>query len=684
MYRIRSASGTEAVYNSLEEFTAAVRRGDVVPEDEIFHSRANRWLDVKSHPHYRSAINWSGPLSADAIFAAPAPPAPKPAAPIPAPAHPAAPRHSGGSAPPRQVAEIPATAKPAGTTAFRPQLSATPPAKPTAPASKNTELTFIEVEPTQPPKAPAPTPAQAPAVARHNATIIEAKKPPVPPAPQQASGKTSDFLVMDTGLESPVRTSSGFRAISGDADMLFDVPLSEKLPPSQAATSVAPTAVTPAPTAPTLPVAPKPVEAPAPAPVAVKPAPSPAPSTPAAAPVPALPAAPAAAVAPTPPHKAAEPAQAAPEPPKTVAAVAPARTSAPVARPVETDLDIPGAPLLESPVLNLSPASAPVPAAVSRGSLGWFTGAGALVLVVAGGLMLWHPWSRGSVPDRPSAQSPNPGGSSEVQGLPPFAGASETTATAAASARPGVPAPVTTHAATTRPAGDSTIDTAREEVIAAQPNLHALAAPTTSIDLSTDLATRESTVTAVSPADLARRIDAAERQAQQDLAARLGAFSSVLSAAQLSTPEGVTQAQGAWSAGAQAIRQYRARIARLEQAYEDSVLASQRQQHWSSEEMRPWATHQSPAEPAETSQLVDLMLNQVGEGLGLLAGLSGEYTIRDDKIRFNNPASASRYISIRTWVEQRTESWSSTPEGARPQTVNLILRALGDGFPPVE
>jgi hypothetical protein len=355
-----------------------------------------------------------------------------------------------------------------------------------------------------------------------------------------------------------------------------------------------------------------------------------------------------------------------------------------VARPVETDLDIPGAPLVESPVLNLSPASAPVPAAVSRGSLGWLVGAGALVLVVTGGLMLWHPWSRGSVPDRPSAQSPGSGGSTEVQGLPPFTGASETTATAAASTRPGAPVPVTTHSAITKPAGDSTVDTASEEIIAARPNLHALAEPATSIDLSTDLATTPATVTAVSPADLARRIDGAERQAQQDLAARLGTFKAVLSAARLSTPEGVTQAQGAWSAGAGAIRQYRARIARLEQAYEDSVLASQRTQHWSSEEMRPWATHQSPAEPAETSQLVDLMLNQVGEGLGLLAGPSEEYDIRDGKIRFKNPASASRYLSIRTWVEQRTESWSSTPEGARPHTVSLILRALGDGFPPME
>jgi hypothetical protein len=100
--------------------------------------------------------------------------------------------------------------------------------------------------------------------------------------------------------------------------------------------------------------------------------------------------------------------------------------------------------------------------------------------------------------------------------------------------------------------------------------------------------------------------------------------------------------------------------------------------------MRGWATRQSLAEPGETSQMVDLMLTQVNAGLGLLAGLEGQYEIRNGKIRFRNPDSASRYLSIRTWVEQRTESWSSTPEGARPHTVTMILRALGEGFPPIE
>jgi len=643
MYRIRSASGTEASYSSLEEFTAAVRRGNVAPEDEIFHSRANRWLDVKSHPHYRIAMNWSGPLSADVIFSpAPAPP------PAPAPVKPAAQSAEAGShngAPMRlQVAEIPAVAKPAATTVYRPQLAAeaqaksaapasAPAAKPAAPvpppqprpAAKAKELTFLELN------EPHPAPAASPG--RQNATIIEARRPPVPP-PTSAKPPTKapEFLVMDTGLERPTRSSNGQRAITGDADMLFDTPVAETLPPSQAAVSVPPTSVAPA------------VAAPA-----------------AATPAAHMPAAP----TPT-PKPLAQPRPRVPPKAEIIRVAA-----------IEDDLDIPGPPLLESPIVAVSPAAEPRPTPVSRGSLGLVIGCGAVVMLAAGALIFWRPWA-GKAQAALSNTTAQPAAGAQVQGLPAFAGATETTSAAGALVKPIPAASLSVAIADSAHASDS------EQVIAPRPSLQAeVPVPATDLDLGTDLAPASSN-TALTPSDLARRLEAAEQQAQQELAVHLGGFKGVLGAARLSSSTGAAQAQSAWNSGADAIRQYRAKIARLEQAYEDSALASQRTERWTGDAMRGWATRQSLAEPGETSQMADLMLSQVNEGLGLLAGLDGQYDMRDGRIRFKNPASASRYVSIRSWVEQRTESWSSTPERARPHTVTLILRALGDGFPPME
>mgnify|MGYP003503077259 CR=1 FL=1 len=90
------------------------------------------------------------------------------------------------------------------------------------------------------------------------------------------------------------------------------------------------------------------------------------------------------------------------------------------------------------------------------------------------------------------------------------------------------------------------------------------------------------------------------------------------------------------------------------------------------------------AETAETAQLADLMISQVTEGLELLAALDGKYQIKGDRIVFNNAGSIPRYLSIRTWVDQRMGVWQATPENARPHTLNAILRALGEGFPAAQ
>ncbi len=78
MYRIRLASGEEAVYRTAEELAKAVSSGVVSDTAEIFHKSAERWLPIKLHPDYRAVV--TGKRSA----------LPSPPAPAPAPAPPAA------------------------------------------------------------------------------------------------------------------------------------------------------------------------------------------------------------------------------------------------------------------------------------------------------------------------------------------------------------------------------------------------------------------------------------------------------------------------------------------------------------------------------------------------------------------------------------------------------------------
>lgn len=57
MYRIRLASGEEAVYKTVEELAQAVDSGVISPSAEVFHRAGNRWLPINTHPDYRNLVS---------------------------------------------------------------------------------------------------------------------------------------------------------------------------------------------------------------------------------------------------------------------------------------------------------------------------------------------------------------------------------------------------------------------------------------------------------------------------------------------------------------------------------------------------------------------------------------------------------------------------------------------------
>ncbi len=673
MYRIRSATGTEAVYNSLEEFHAAVRNGQVAPEDEIFHTRANRWLDVKSHPHYRSVIGWLGQGDVATVL----PPALTPVRGVSSPPPAPRPAEPGPRAPERVEAARPAAQQ----TVMRPQLMADGAAPkavaqapaPAGPPRKSKELAFIDT-------------GDAQSGTRNHAKVMEAPKPPVATAPKPAAkpapvaphGTELQFLVMDDGIESPVRSSSGHRTVPEDLDLLFDSPKPATSRPAAASAPVAapPKAPLPKPEVVAVP-APK-VEAPK-----IEPPKAVAPKIEARnveAPIVEAPKAVAATVE-------------APkiEPPKVeapkveVARIEAPKVEAPSPAPA-MDLDIPEPAILTEP--HLATAAHPVPRGAGSLRKGLLVGTGAFIVLLGVAIAAWKPWASATATAglaAPSAGAP----ANDATTPAPRAAVSASDAAPLApggtrSAAFGAPAGLNR---ASDPVVPPKVDSAEpdEEIIAARPTFRpSLDVNMAGLSVGTDIPAAGGGAAAVPPSELARRLTQAEQQAQQELVARLGGFRALLAPDRIGTADGAARARAVWTAGGDAIRQYRSRTARLSRAYEDSLLSSQRSQRWPADEMRAWGSRQSLSETAETAQLADLMISQVTEGLELLAALDGKYQIKGGRIVFDNSGSIPRYLSIRTWVEQRMGVWQATPENARPFTLNVILRALGEGFPAAQ
>jgi hypothetical protein len=190
----------------------------------------------------------------------------------------------------------------------------------------------------------------------------------------------------------------------------------------------------------------------------------------------------------------------------------------------------------------------------------------------------------------------------------------------------------------------------------------------------------------VAPSELTRRYGVAASAVRQDLYGKLMAagFIRIFSASRLSSSEGITEAASAWSTGSEAIAQYRTKIARIEKAYDDSVLASQRSGKWPPSELRAWAGRTSFVEPSDLTQASDLMFKQVSDVLALLDKQQGQFEVKGGAFAFKDLNAKQEYNAKRIWIAQRMDSWSSTPESARPLTVTQILKALGDGLPGVQ
>jgi hypothetical protein len=56
MYRVRSQSGEEAVYRTIDELALAVQSGVIGPGSEVYHQTTDRWLPIDAHPDYRAVV----------------------------------------------------------------------------------------------------------------------------------------------------------------------------------------------------------------------------------------------------------------------------------------------------------------------------------------------------------------------------------------------------------------------------------------------------------------------------------------------------------------------------------------------------------------------------------------------------------------------------------------------------
>ena len=221
MYRIRRLTGGEVNLASMDELAAAIAAGTVTADAEIHHQRADRWLPIANHPHFRIARDRAQSAARPAPKATPTP-APTAAAPTlrlvrtdmgtspgtaaearpasrwtPPQRSPAPALRPSGSAlpatePPNQVLEF--VAEPAAST------PAAEPVRPKRVEPATAGLPMLDIDMPEPPRpmrapTPMPTPISWPSMhtkARTEPATPKASEPVVPTAPEPLSPKPAE------------------------------------------------------------------------------------------------------------------------------------------------------------------------------------------------------------------------------------------------------------------------------------------------------------------------------------------------------------------------------------------------------------------------------------------------------------------------------------------------------------
>jgi hypothetical protein len=161
-------------------------------------------------------------------------------------------------------------------------------------------------------------------------------------------------------------------------------------------------------------------------------------------------------------------------------------------------------------------------------------------------------------------------------------------------------------------------------------------------------------------------------QGQMDRSGMVRLFSQT----QLTTSDGLSGARRSLDAAATAMRQYHAREAAIEKAYQDSARALERSGATPAD-LRDWMTHTSLKESKEAADEGTRLGGQIDAVFALLQAQAGRYKTDGSTIRFEDADAGARYAELQGWITRRLEHWAGQPSSSVPTTVRPLLEGIG-------
>jgi hypothetical protein len=173
-------------------------------------------------------------------------------------------------------------------------------------------------------------------------------------------------------------------------------------------------------------------------------------------------------------------------------------------------------------------------------------------------------------------------------------------------------------------------------------------------------------------------------RARLEAGMRVARLTRLFAAPRLSAGGGVTDTRMSLAGAANFIRVYRQQQAAIEQAYQDTVTATARQEGWSPKKVRAWYSRTPRKDPATLELLSGSLLASIDSVLALLTDQAGAYKIRGTAIAFEDPAAGQTYGGLRRRIKEQIDAAIAAGGATSAGPAGLLLQAIGTTSLPRE
>jgi hypothetical protein len=125
------------------------------------------------------------------------------------------------------------------------------------------------------------------------------------------------------------------------------------------------------------------------------------------------------------------------------------------------------------------------------------------------------------------------------------------------------------------------------------------------------------------------------------------------------------------------IRIYREQQATIERRFQDAFATTAKTRNWAPSDVRQWYAKPARTDAPEVAALTASLVSGIDSLFGVLDAQAGTYAVTKNTIRFEDPAAAREYMTLRERIVVTMDSARAVGGADHPGPMSYLLQAIG-------